>query len=115
MLYDGDCGLCTSGAHLAERIGTDLEVVSWQARSDLAALGVSRDRAAATLHVVDGTDMFTGHRAIARTLRGSRPRWARALGQMIETPLVEPVASAAYSFVARNRHRLPGSTCAVGR
>ena len=115
MLYDGDCGFCTSSARIAERLGTDLETSPWQSRSDLAALGVSPERAAETLHVVDGTDLLLGHHAVARALRGSRPRWARIIGHAIEAPLVSPVAAAAYSVVARNRHRLPGSTCQVAR
>lgn len=44
LVFDGDCGFCTSSARLLERIGPDAEIVPWQ-RADLDRLGITAVRA----------------------------------------------------------------------
>lgn len=111
LVYDGACGFCTSAARvLRERIGTRDAVVASD-DADLAALGITRAQADEAVQRIaeDGTVM-RGARAIAGSLRAAPQPW-RSAGAIIDARPVRPVAAWAYALVARNRHRLPGSTC----
>lgn len=116
LVYDGDCGFCTTCVHLLERIGPDVEIVAWQL-TDLAALGLTEGRAADAVQLVqvDGT-LRSGHEAIAGVL-GSAGRIWRIAGRALLLPLISWIAARAYRLVAGNRYRLPGGTpaCAVTR
>jgi predicted DCC family thiol-disulfide oxidoreductase YuxK len=103
MVYDGDCGFCTLSARWLERRG--VVIVPWQAL-DLGALGLTeQDVTTAAWWLEDGVPVARGAGAVAAGLRAAgRPwRWA---GRGIDARPVRPVAD----LVARNRHRLPGST-----
>jgi predicted DCC family thiol-disulfide oxidoreductase YuxK len=116
LVFDGDCGFCTSCARLLERIGPDAKVVPWQL-ADLDELGITAAQAAEAVRWI-GTDgvVRTGHEAIAAALSsGGRP-W-RIVGRAIVLPGISPLAGASYRVISRNRHRLPGGTpaCAAER
>lgn len=110
LVYDGDCGFCSRSADvLRHRIRTSDAVTAWQSL-DLAALGLTAEQVnAAVQHIADDGTVRSGARAIAATLRGARQPW-HAFGVMLDLPGVRMVAAGAYSVVAANRHRLPGST-----
>jgi predicted DCC family thiol-disulfide oxidoreductase YuxK len=114
LLYDGDCGFCTSCVRLLERIGPDAEILAWQL-TDLGQLGVTEEQAKSAVQwvQVDGT-VRSGHEAIAAILNtaGAIPK---IVGHMILLPGISPMAARVYQLVAENRYRLPGSTpaCAV--
>ena len=114
LLYDGDCAFCTSCVRALEKIGPDAEIVAWQF-ADLAELGVTEERAAAAVQLVqvDGT-VRSGHEAIAALLSSAGRIW-RIVGRAIVLPGISWLAAKAYRLVADNRYRLPGSTpaCAV--
>lgn len=116
LVFDGDCGFCTSCARLLERIGPDAEVVPWQL-ADLDELGITAAQAAEAVRWIgaDGT-VRTGHEAIAATLSSAGRPW-RIVGRAMELPGISPLAAAVYRLIARNRHRLPGGTpaCAAER
>jgi predicted DCC family thiol-disulfide oxidoreductase YuxK len=116
LVFDGDCGFCTSCARLLERIGPDAEVVAWQL-ADLDELGITAAQAAEAVRWIgaDGT-VRTGHEAIAATLSSAGRPW-RIAGRAMELPGISPLAAAVYRVIARNRHRLPGGTpaCAAER
>jgi predicted DCC family thiol-disulfide oxidoreductase YuxK len=114
LVFDGDCGFCTSSAHALERIGPDAEVVAWQL-TDLAELGLSEGQAAEAVQwvEVDGT-VRSGHEAIAAALRRAGPIW-RIAGRILTLPGVSFVAARAYRLIADNRQRLPGGTPACAR
>ena len=80
LVYDGDCGFCTTCARFLERIGPDAEIVAWQL-TDLAELGVTEEQAADAVQwvAVDGT-VRSGHEAIAAVL-GSAGRIWRIVGR----------------------------------
>lgn len=52
LLYDGDCGFCTSCAHFLERIGPDADIVPWQF-ADLGALGITEQQASDAVQWVE--------------------------------------------------------------
>ncbi len=113
LVYDGDCGLCTSSAELVarhlRRRPTDYDVSPAQ-RLDLPSLGLTEAQCREALQWV-GSDggHASGPDAVAAMLCASR-RPGRALGKILQTPFVRPGAAVAYRWVARNRYRLPGGT-----
>jgi len=109
LLFDGDCGFCTTAAGLAARVAPDAVVVPYQ-RADLDALGVRAEDAAAALQWVatDGR-VYAGAAAAARLLVSAGRAW-RPIGRLLLLPGVRTVADLGYRLVAANRHRLPGGT-----
>jgi predicted DCC family thiol-disulfide oxidoreductase YuxK len=114
LVFDGDCGFCTTCARLLERIGPDAEIVAWQL-TDLAELGMTAEQAADAVQWVqtDGT-VRSGHEAIAAVL-GSAGRIWKIVGRTVQLPGISWIAAKAYRLVADNRYRLPGSTPACAR
>ena len=115
VVFDGDCGICTTLAGVIERrLRPPAAVQPWQ-RLDLAAYGLTDLECIEALQYVDtdGT-VYAAERAVARLLRASRP-WARPAGIVLELPGIRSLAGVVYRWVARNRSRLPGGTpaCAV--
>lgn len=114
LLYDADCGFCTRAAGAAQRLRLDL-VVQPIVPGRLAGLGVDVERAARELPFVaaDGSVSY-GHRAVAHAL-GTGPLPARVIGRALDARIWRRPAAAAYGWVARHRHELPGGTssCAL--
>ncbi|GAA5050271.1 putative DCC family thiol-disulfide oxidoreductase YuxK [Thermocatellispora tengchongensis] len=114
LVYDGDCGFCTRCVRFAERrVHTRARAIPWQA-ADLDALGVTRERAEHEVLWLAGGRVLGGALAVAELLVDAGPPW-RALGRVIRSRPVRPLAAAVYRLVARNRHRMPGGTpaCAL--
>lgn len=115
LIFDGDCGFCTSSVHLLQRIGARAEMVPWQ-RADLPELGLTEGEAEAAVQWVgtDGT-IRSGHEAIAAALGSAGGTWA-LVGNSLLLPRVSTLAARAYRLVTDNRDRLPGGTpaCATG-
>lgn len=113
LVFDGDCAFCTSAARVLSgrlrRSPGDFAVEPWQ-HLDLAALGLTEAQCVEAVRwvAVDGRS-DAGEAAVARALLASRPV-VRPLGAVLLLPGVRRVAGAAYRWVARNRHRLPGGT-----
>ena len=116
LVYDGDCGFCTTCARLLERIGPDAEIVAWQL-ADLAELGITEEQAADAVQWVqiNGT-VRSGHEAIAAALTTAGGIW-RIAGRTVLLPGISSIAAWVYRLVADNRYRLPGGTpaCAATR
>jgi predicted DCC family thiol-disulfide oxidoreductase YuxK len=114
LVFDGDCGSCTTAAEWARRGWGDdaVRAVSYQALGDdgLSALGlsVSDARGAAWWAGPDG-NLWRGHRAVAMALRHGRG-WRPPAGLLLLTPPVTWIGAGVYGVVARWRHRLPGGT-----
>ena len=114
LVFDGDCGFCTTSARLLERIGPDAEIVAWQL-TDLEPLGVTAEQCADAVQWVepDGA-VRSGHEAIAAALGRAGLLW-RAAGRLLTLPGLSRVAARAYRLIADNRYRLPGGTPACAR
>jgi predicted DCC family thiol-disulfide oxidoreductase YuxK len=114
LVYDGDCGFCTSSAHFLERIGADAEIVAWQL-TDLAELGITEEQAADAVQWVgaDGT-VRSGHEAIGAVLSSAGRIW-RIAGRLIVLPGISWPAARAYRLIADNRYLLPCGTPACAR
>ena len=111
LVFDGDCGFCTSAARFgSRRLGLD-HVEPWQFL-DLDALGLSEEqcRQAVQWVAADGT-ILAAERAVIAALRHAGGVW-RALGTVLGVPGVRHAAGALYRVVAHYRHRMPGGTAA---
>lgn len=111
MLYDGDCGFCTTSA-LATRskwFRSEVTVTPFQ-RADLVVHNLTVDKCGESLHVVDNDGgVHVGSDAVAVVLRESRFPWP-LVGRALRLPGMRWVAQRAYAAVARNRHKLPGGS-----
>ncbi len=112
LLYDADCGFCTAAATWLRRRGLSVAIEPLQG-ADPAALGVDPVRATREIPLVEstaaGSRVSYGHRAIGHALATGRWPW-RLVGWLLLHPPTAWLAAAGYAVVARNRHRLPGST-----
>jgi predicted DCC family thiol-disulfide oxidoreductase YuxK len=109
LIFDGDCGFCTTSAGWARRIAPDVETVAWQL-TDLDALGVSADAAAAEVQFVDADGRVSGGAAAVARLLLASGGLLGGLGRLMLLPVVRNVAAWIYKLVAANRYRLPGGT-----
>ena len=108
LVFDGDCGFCTTSANWLAREDR-VETVPWQFL-DLESVGLTVDQVSTSVWwLVDDRPVEHSSRAIGRALllRGAPWSWA---GRVLLVPAVRPLADAAYRVVARYRHRLPGGT-----
>lgn len=116
LLFDGDCGFCTSSASwLAARLDPRVQVVPFQ-RVDLARAGIDPDRARReVLWVPVRGRVRGGADAVAQALASGRHRRWRLTGRVLALPPVLWVAGFVYRWVSRHRDRMPGGTpaCAV--
>jgi predicted DCC family thiol-disulfide oxidoreductase YuxK len=115
LLYDGDCGFCTSTARwLARRVPTRAAVLPWQ-QADLVALGVTAEQAAGAVQwSAPGARPLAGPDAVAALLREANGGW-RLAGRLLASRPVRPLARPVYRWIARHRHQMPGGTpaCAL--
>jgi predicted DCC family thiol-disulfide oxidoreductase YuxK len=113
LVYDGDCGFCTTSARFVERrVPTPAAVVPWQ-RADLAALGLTAGECQEAVQWADGRGgTAAGPDAFAGLFLSARSRWWRAAGRVLRLRPVRALAWPAYRWVARHRDRLPGGTAA---
>jgi predicted DCC family thiol-disulfide oxidoreductase YuxK len=114
LLYDGDCGFCTSAARWLKRLGCTLEPVPYQFWPHLEEHGISPEQASGSLHVVDGPRVYVAHEAVAHALESSAAP-LHPIGRLVRSRPVAPIAAAAYHWVTEHRDRLPGGTpaCAL--
>ena len=112
VLYDADCGFCTTSSRAMTNrwFRADAEARSFQS-VNLDDFGLTVDKCAEKLHVVDGTRVFVGGAAISAVLRRSRLPWP-AIGRVLALPGIRVLVEWVYGLVARNRHRLPGGSAA---
>ncbi|QRX96004.1 thiol-disulfide oxidoreductase DCC family protein [Streptomyces noursei] len=112
LVYDGDCGFCTTSVRFAERhIRPRCRITAWQF-ADLQELGVTQQRAEhEVLWITPTGTVHGGARAVAKVLLNAGGPWAVA-GAVLMLPPVRWFAHAAYRLIADNRHRMPGGTAA---
>ncbi|MBI1352319.1 MAG: DUF393 domain-containing protein [Actinomycetales bacterium] len=115
LVYDGDCGFCTTSARWLARRAGRLDVVPWQ-KADLDGLGLTEEQCAAAVQYVDGARHLSSGAAVAAALGLCRQPY-RTVGSVLGAAVLRPVVERAYARVAAHRHRLPGGTasCASDR
>ncbi|MFA1550506.1 thiol-disulfide oxidoreductase DCC family protein [Actinomadura chokoriensis] len=112
LVYDGDCGFCTSSVRFLERhVPVQATVVAFQF-ADLDALGTTAERAQHEVLWIDRDGRVSGGaQAIGRMMTAAGGLW-RVPGTVMRVPPVSWAAHAVYRLVASNRHRMPGGTAA---
>jgi len=110
LIFDGDCGFCTASAQLARRlVEPRLRISPWQ-QSDLSPAARSRAQEEVLLLDAAGKRIWGGADAIAVLLMAARsPLWA-PFGWLLRSAPVHPLGAAAYRWVSRHRHLMPGTT-----
>ena len=110
LVFDGDCGFCTSVArHFERRSFTPLKIVPWQ-RADLASLGLNAEQTAAQVFLVTESGAFAGAECFAELMRIQGDPFHRAVAWGMRLPGLRRLSAWGYKLVAKNRHRLPGGT-----
>lgn len=116
LVFDGDCGFCSTSARSLERWSARrgaYRVEAWQ-RLDLPVLGLTEQQCVEAVQWVDGSGRVeSGHLAIAAALRAGHPV-GRPVAILLRAPLVSPLAARVYGWVADHRYALPGGTPACG-
>jgi predicted DCC family thiol-disulfide oxidoreductase YuxK len=115
LIFDGDCGFCTSAARFARRrLPEDVRVVPWQFVEDPSAMGLTQESIAEAVWWVDAhRDPHRGHQAFAEGAAAFRGPWSiagRISRSLFRVPMLDELGARAYTVLARNRSRLPGST-----
>ncbi|MDL4777302.1 thiol-disulfide oxidoreductase DCC family protein [Actinomadura xylanilytica] len=112
LVYDGDCGFCTSSVRFMERhVPTSAEAVAFQF-ADLDALGTTAERAGHEVLWIDRAGRVSGGaEAVGRLLTDAGGPW-RPLGVIIRVAPVSWAARGVYRLIADNRQRMPGGTAA---
>ena len=90
LVFDGDCAFCTRSAGFITRRIKPSTAVQWVGTSG---------------------EIRSGAAAITAMLKEAGVGWA-ALGTIGDLPGIRSVAAGTYRVIAKNRHRLPGSTAA---
>ncbi|GAU70197.1 hypothetical protein SSP35_17_00520 [Streptomyces sp. NBRC 110611] len=112
LVFDGDCGFCTTSVAFAERrVRPRCRSVPWQF-ADLRALGIPQERAEhEVLWVTPAGTVYGGAHAVAKLLLSAGRGWA-PLGALLTLPPLRWAAHRVYRLVADNRQRMPGGTAA---
>jgi predicted DCC family thiol-disulfide oxidoreductase YuxK len=107
LLFDGDCGFCTSSARWLERHVPSAAIVQpWQ-RADLDRIGVTEQACRDAVQWVDEDRRSSGPVAFADYARTSTRGW-RLIGRLVGSRPGLAVGWPVYRWVSRNRGRLPG-------
>ncbi|MHB1710051.1 MAG: NAD(P)H-binding protein [Acidimicrobiales bacterium] len=117
LVYDGDCGFCTTAAGWAARKFRRRErAEAWQFLGEdvLGQYGLSLDDVQGAAWWVDARGLReSGHRAIGRALlAGGGLR--RMVGWLVLIPPTSWLAAGVYRLVVRWRYCMPGGTRACG-
>lgn len=111
VIYDADCGFCTTCATWLQAHGT-CEIAPWQSL-DLDAIGLTEADVSAAAWWIDPTGVVLerGAGAVGEALKTCRGPYA-VLGRLTLARPIRPLANLVYRLVARYRYRLPGGTAA---
>ena len=110
VIFDGDCGFCTTAVLWMQRTLPRVPATAPFQWTDLARYGLTEEQARARVWFVSGERQYGGAAAVAAILRGQPNRALRVLGTLATVPPWSWAASAGYRLVARYRYRLPGGT-----
>ena len=110
LIFDGDCGFCTSSAEwIGRRLPDEVRVAPWQIL-DLAEIGLTEHDVRTAAYWIDPSGKaHRGHRGVGRALIAAGGPW-RIMGWLIVTPPISWIAKPVYAVIARYRHLMPGAS-----
>ena len=110
LIFDGDCGFCTTAANfIVKNSKTKIVAVPWQ-RTDLSKFSLTEAQVADQVYLVVDEDSFGGHVAFAMVFRVQPNSFVRFMGKMMMSRYLRWFAAPTYRLVAKYRHKLPGGT-----
>lgn len=124
VLYDGYCSMCRTSQKVVARLDW-FRLLTWIPfqRPEAARFGVPRHVLENTMCMAYGSRQWFGFAAWKQILLRLPVTYALiAASAVIQPwlliawaaffmPFTEPIGERVYQWVARNRHRVPGSTC----
>jgi predicted DCC family thiol-disulfide oxidoreductase YuxK len=110
LVFDGDCGFCTTVArHFERRSRVAVTIVPWQ-RAELRSLGLTPQMAAEQVYLVRESQQFAGAECFAELMKIQGDWFHRTVASIMRAPGLRRTFARGYRVIARNRHRLPGGT-----
>jgi predicted DCC family thiol-disulfide oxidoreductase YuxK len=110
LIFDGDCGFCTTVSNFAVRDTRKPAVAeAWQL-VDVSKYGLTKEETAKRVYLITGERTYSASRAVAHLLANKKNFGFRALGFLLMVPPISWLALPGYYLVARFRHKLPGGT-----
>lgn len=124
VLFDGYCSLCRASQRVVDRFDW-LRLIRWLPfqEPEASRYGITRDALEARMYLVRGSKRWSGFAAWKQILLRLPVVWLLIAGSVCLSPyllllwvafllpLTEPAGERVYDWVARNRYKLPGSTC----
>jgi predicted DCC family thiol-disulfide oxidoreductase YuxK len=110
LIFDGDCGFCTTVSNFAVRDTRKPAIAeAWQL-VDVSKYGLTKEAAAKRVYLITGERTYSASRAVAHLLANKKNFGFRAIGFLLMVPPISWLALPGYYLVARFRHKLPGGT-----
>lgn len=113
LIFDGDCGFCTTSAHWIEQRwpAGSAQAIPWQRLhvDRLAEFGLTIDDVRDRAWWADALGVRGGERAVVAALKAAGGVWG-LVGLLLDAPPLNWLAGPGYQIVARNRSKLPGGT-----
>ena len=124
VLFDGYCSFCRLSQRIVESLDW-LRLIRWLPFQTAGAdrFGIARDLLEARMYMVSGSRQWSGFAAWKQILLRLPATWALIGASGLISPylllawvafflpLTAPIGERVYDWIARNRHKLPGSTC----
>jgi predicted DCC family thiol-disulfide oxidoreductase YuxK len=110
LIFDGDCGFCTTAVDWLARTLPAMPPASPYQWIELEPFGLTESDASAMVWLVTDGRHYGGATAVAALLRHQPSPVLRFLGWLGTVPPWSFGAELAYRLVARYRYRLPGGT-----
>ena len=110
LIFDGDCGFCTSAANQIVKLSkTKIVAVPWQF-TDLSKFSLTQAEVADQVYLAIDDQNFGGHEAFAMVFRVQPNSLLRFMGKLMMSRYLRWASMPTYRLVARYRHKLPGGT-----
>ena len=124
VLFDGYCSFCRVSQRVVDRLDW-LRLLQWLPfqKPDAGRYGIARELLEARMYLVSGSRQWSGFAAWKQILVRLPVTWFLIGGSLLVTPwlalpwaaffapFTEPAGEKVYDWIARNRYRIPGSTC----
>lgn len=109
LIFDGDCGFCTTSARAWQRWMKLEHVEPWQFL-DLDELGITVEQCTEAVQWVDEAgDVVAAEHAVIAACRHAGGFWG-FVGRAMALPGVRQLSGLVYRLVAKYRYKLPGGT-----
>ncbi|MGH9665476.1 MAG: thiol-disulfide oxidoreductase DCC family protein [Bryobacteraceae bacterium] len=124
VIYDADCGFCARSKNVIAHLDF-FRAMRWIPLQSAEAAGhaIPREELERALYLIRGRRRWAGFSAFKRIFARLLPFWLLAALAvwitpwsvlallLLFSPLSNPAGNHVYDWIARNRYRIPGSTC----